>query len=115
MPNLVLCRSRRIAALSFAAVLAAAVPFNHAFAQQASTQQAAAGFGTMQPIVVTPTLFPVPPAEIGSDVTVITAEDIARKQANDLPTILHDVPGLFIEQASPGNLATLFMRGANAN
>lgn len=115
MPNLVLSRSRRIAALSFAAVLATAVPFNHAFAQQASTQQAAAGFGTMQPIVVTPTLFPVPPAEIGSDVTVITAEDIARKQANDLPTILRDVPGLFIEQASPGNLATLFMRGANAN
>ena len=107
--------SRRVAALLLAVVLAAAVPFTRSFAQDAPMQQATSGFGTMQPIVVTPTLFPVPPTEIGSDVTVITADDIARKQANDLPAILRDVSGLFVEQSSPGNLATLFMRGANAN
>ncbi|MBU6506710.1 MAG: TonB-dependent receptor [Alphaproteobacteria bacterium] len=115
MSSFVPFRSRRIAALSFAVVLSGAVPFTHAFAQQASAQQAAAGFGTMAPIVVTPTLFPVPPAEIGSDVTVITAADIARKQANDLPSILRDVPGLMVVQSSPGNIANVFIRGTNSN
>lgn len=106
--------SRRVAALSLVLVLSA-VPLTRASAQDAPVQQAASSFGTMQPIVVTPTLFPVPPAEIGSDVTVITADDIARKQANDLPSVLRDVPGLFVEQASPGNIAELFIRGTNAN
>src|SRR5215472_13005051 len=105
---------RRIAALSLVLVLSA-VPLTRVFAQDASVQQAASDFGTMQPIVVTPTLFPVPPTQIGSDVTVITADDIARKQANDLPTILRDVPGLSVMQSSPGNVASLFIRGANAN
>ncbi|MGH6976044.1 MAG: hypothetical protein ACREED_03355, partial [Stellaceae bacterium] len=94
--------SRRVAALSFVVVASTAVPLTHAFGQDTPVQQAASGFGTMAPIVVTPTLFPVPPAEIGSDITVITADEIARKQANDLPSILRDVPGLVVEQSSPG-------------
>jgi len=106
--------SRRLAALSLVLVLSA-VPLTRASAQDAPVQQAESGFGTMQPIVVTPTLFPTPAAEIGSDVTVITADDIARKQANDLPSILRDVPGLFVKQSTPGNLATVFMRGTDAN
>ncbi|MDE2513120.1 MAG: TonB-dependent receptor plug domain-containing protein, partial [Alphaproteobacteria bacterium] len=89
--------SRRAAALSLVLVLSA-VPLTCVFAQDAPAQQAASGFGTMQPIVVTPTLFPAPPAEIGSDVTVITADDIARKQARTLPDALKDVPGLNVVQ-----------------
>ncbi len=81
----------------------------------ALAQQQTASFGTMAPIVVTPTLFPTPSAQVGSDVTVITADDIARKQERDLPSVLRDVPGLFVEQSSPGNVATVFMRGTNSN
>ena len=106
--------SRRVAALSLILVLST-VPFTRAFAQNATTQQAASDFGTMQPIVVSPTLFPVPPVQIGSDVTVITADDIVRKQANDLPSILRDVPGLMVVQSSPGNIANVFIRGTNSN
>ncbi|MGH7014521.1 MAG: TonB-dependent receptor plug domain-containing protein [Stellaceae bacterium] len=106
-------RSRRVAVLSLTVVIIVSTAAVHARAQDA--QSADAGFGTMQPIVVTPTLFPTPAAEIGSDVTVITADDIARKQANDLPSILRDVPGLFVEQSSPGNIAELSIRGTDAN
>lgn len=110
MSTLVPFRSRRIGALSFVVVLSAVVAVTPALAQQDTSS-----FGTMAPIVVTPTLFPTPTAEIGSDVTIITAEDIARKQELDLPSVLRDVPGLFVEQTSPGSVATVFMRGTNSN
>jgi len=64
---------------------------NHAWAQDNSA------FGTMQPIVVSPTGFPAPAGEIGSSVTVITSSDIERKQERTLPAALKDVPGLFVE------------------
>ncbi len=72
-------------------------------------------FGTMQPIVVSPTGFPTPLDEIGSTVTVITADDIERKQERDLPAALKDVPGLFVEQSNPGTIANLFIRGTDSN
>ncbi|HEV2263858.1 MAG TPA: TonB-dependent receptor [Stellaceae bacterium] len=107
--------SRRVAALSLVLVLSA-IPLTRAFAQDAPVQQAASGFGTMQPIVVTPTLFPVPPAEIGSDVTVITADDIARKQARTLPDALKDVPGLNVVQTGGSvGQTSVFIRGTNSN
>src|SRR5579864_2499349 len=107
--------SRRVAALSLVLVLSA-VPLAGASAQDAPVQEAASSFGTMQPIVVTPTLFPVPPAEIGSDVTVITADDIARKQARTLPDALKDVPGLNVVQTG-GSVGetSVFIRGTNSN
>ena len=115
MPSFVPFRSCRAAALSFVAAVSAAVPLTHAFGQDAPVQQAASGFGTMAPIVVTPTLFPVPPTEIGSDVTVITADDIARKQARTLPDALKDVPGLNVVQTGgPVGQTSVFIRGTNS-
>ena len=115
MPSPISFGSRRVAALSLVLVLSA-VPFTRAFAQNAPTQQAASSFGTMQPIVVTPTLFPTPSAEIGSDVTVITDDDIARKQARTLPDALKDVPGLNVVQTG-GSIGqtSVFIRGTNSN
>jgi len=107
--------SRRVAALSLVLVLSAA-PLTCAFAQDASTQQATSGFGTMQPIVVTPTLFPVPPVQIGSDVTVITGDEIERKQERTLPSALKDVPGLNVVQTGGSvGQTSVFIRGTNSN
>ena len=107
--------SRRVTALSLVLVLSV-VPLTRAAAQEAPVQQAASGFGTMQPIVVTPTLFPVPPAEIGSDVTVITGDEIERKQERTLPDALKDVPGLNVVQTGGSvGQTSVFIRGTDSN
>jgi vitamin B12 transporter len=67
-------------------------------------------------MVVSPTEIPTSTAELGSDVTVITADDIARNQWRTLPDALRAVPGLVVEQnGGPGAVAAVFIRGANAN
>jgi vitamin B12 transporter len=113
MTSFAMIRCRRASALSLAAFVPVALYATGAAAQPA--QSAATSFGVMAPIVVTPTLFPTPAAEVGSDVTVITAQDIARQQERTLADVLKDVPGLFVEQTSPGQVATVFMRGTNSN
>jgi vitamin B12 transporter len=71
---------------------------------------------TLPAMVVSATEIPTPPSEIGSDVTVITADDIARNQWRTLPDALRAVPGIQVEQAGgPGSAASVFIRGANAN
>ncbi|HEY7991801.1 MAG TPA: TonB-dependent receptor [Stellaceae bacterium] len=67
-------------------------------------------------MVVSPTLIATSPAEIGSDVTVITADDIDRNQWRTLPEALRAVPGVYVTQnGGPGSAAAIFIRGANAN
>jgi vitamin B12 transporter len=73
-------------------------------------------FGTMQPIVVSPTGFPVPADETGNSVSVITSDDIDRKQERTLPEALKDVPGLDVVQTGgPGGQTSVFIRGTNSN
>ena len=73
-------------------------------------------FGTMQPIVVTPTLFPTPLDEIGNSVSVVTSDDIERKQERTLPDALKDVPGLnLVQTGGPGGQTSVFIRGADSN
>ena len=63
----------------------------------------------LPPMVVSPTRIPTPPAEIGSDVTVITADDIERNQWRTLPDALRAVPGIFVSQnGGPGSDAAVF-------
>jgi vitamin B12 transporter len=70
----------------------------------------------LDPIVVSPTTIPTPASQIGSSVTVITADDIAREQRRTLPDILTSVPGLNVVQTGgPGGQTALFMRGTNSN
>jgi vitamin B12 transporter len=67
-------------------------------------------------VVVTPTRLPTPESEVGSSVTVITEEEIQRKQERTLPDALKDVPGLSVVQTGgPGGTTSVFIRGANAN
>ena len=79
----------------------------------ASAEAAAGGPGA---VVVTATRIPTPESEVASSITVITAEEIAAKQSQTLPDLLKDVPGLNVVQSGgPGSLASIFMRGTNAN
>ncbi|HET8760146.1 MAG TPA: TonB-dependent receptor [Nitrospiria bacterium] len=67
-------------------------------------------------IVVTATRLPTPAAEVASSVTVITREEIERKQQRTLADVLRDVPGLsLVQTGGPGGLTSVFMRGTNAN
>lgn len=67
-------------------------------------------------IVVGATRVATPESELGTSVTVITAEEIAAKQERTLPAALLDVPGLNVVQTgSPGGLTSVFIRGTNAN
>lgn len=70
----------------------------------------------LPPLVISATRLPTPEDEVGSSVTVITDEDIERKQERTLPEVLQDVPGLNLVQAGgPGGVANIFIRGTNAN
>ena len=67
-------------------------------------------------VVVTATRTPTPEAQVASSITVVTAADIAAKQAQTLPDALQDVPGLNVVQSGgPGEQTSLFMRGTDSN
>ncbi|WP_374471440.1 TonB-dependent receptor plug domain-containing protein [Phenylobacterium sp.] len=67
-------------------------------------------------VVVTATRRPTPADEVGSAVTVFTAEDIERRQWRTLPDALQLSPGLNVVQTGgPGGRTSVFIRGANAN
>ncbi|MCR5875021.1 TonB-dependent receptor [Phenylobacterium sp. J426] len=67
-------------------------------------------------VVVTATRRPTAAEEVGSAVTVFTADDIARRQQRTLPDVLQLSPGLNVVQTGgPGGRASVFIRGANAN
>ncbi|HEV2046630.1 MAG TPA: TonB-dependent receptor plug domain-containing protein, partial [Chthoniobacterales bacterium] len=69
-----------------------------------------------QEIVVSATRVETPINQIGSSVTVITDEEIARNQRRSLPDVLQTVPGLNIVQTGgPGGKTSVFMRGSNSN
>src|SRR5580658_663999 len=70
----------------------------------------------LPPMVISATRLPTSENELGSSVTVITSEDIARKQLRTLPDVLQDVPGLnLVQTGSPGGVASVLMRGTNSN
>lgn len=67
-------------------------------------------------VVVTATRLPTPATEVASSVTVITEEEIERKQQRTLSDVLRDVPGLTVVQTGgPGGLTAVFIRGTNSN
>ncbi len=69
-----------------------------------------------QEIVVTASRLPTARARVASSTTVITADDIARKQLRSLPQALQTVPGLHLVQAGgAGQQTSVFMRGTNSN
>jgi vitamin B12 transporter len=68
------------------------------------------------PIVVTATHIPTPETELGSSVSVVTAEDIAARQERTFVEVLKDLPGVnVVQQGGPGSVTSVFMRGTNSN
>ena len=66
-------------------------------------------------IVVTANRLATPTGQVGSSVTVITADQIARSQATMVTEVLRTVPGISVVQAGgSGQQTSIFMRGANS-
>ncbi len=94
----------------------AALAFAVLFAPRAGAQDSSGNTVTLPTIVVSPTTVPTPGTEVGSSVTVITADDIARQQYRTVPAALGEVPGLNVVQTGgPGGQTAVFIRGTNAN
>ena len=97
------------------AVLAQDAP-SPAAAQDAAAANAPAGADLPPVEVVGATRIATPESQLGTSVTVITADEIAAKQQRTLPDALQDVPGLnMVQTGGPGGLASVFIRGANSN
>lgn len=68
------------------------------------------------PIVVTATRTEQPVAAVGSSVTVITREEIERRQALTMLDLLRTVPGVdVVASGGPGGVTSVFTRGSNSN
>jgi len=102
-------RGRALAVLPFLLAAISAAPAARAQSTEAQPVP-------LPPLVVSATLLPTPESELGSSVTVITAEEIEAKQERTLPEVLEDVPGMNVVQTGgPGGTTSVFMRGTNAN
>ena len=94
--------------------LAGALALMAFYAQQAVAQDT--NQVTLPQIVVSATTVPTPANEIANSVTVITADDLDRKQLRTVPDALKQVPGIDVVQTGgPGGQTSVFMRGTNAN
>jgi len=66
-------------------------------------------------IVVTANREAQPLSRVGQSITVITAEQIARRQSNTVIDLLRDVPGVtFARNGGVGGVASIFIRGAES-
>ena len=66
-------------------------------------------------VVVTAARFPQPFSDLVADVSVITADDIARAGADSVAELLSRVPGVEIAtNGGPGSTTAIFLRGANS-
>ncbi|QJD29808.1 TonB-dependent receptor [Methylococcus geothermalis] len=66
-------------------------------------------------VVVTATRTETPSRQVGSSVTVLTAEDIKERGIYSVDQILRIVPGLDVAQSGgPGRETSVFLRGANS-
>jgi vitamin B12 transporter len=113
MSSSILCLARR--RIRRASLLATTVLTSLAVAGAYDTADAQPT--TLPEIVVTsPTTIPTPISQIGSSVTVITAQDIERDQRRTVSDALSTVPGLNVVQTGgPGGDTSVFMRGTNSN
>ena len=70
----------------------------------------------LYPIVISATRIATPVTQVGSSVTVITADDMAAGQLRTVAEVLRQVPGLNVVQSGgPGGVTSVFMRGTNSN
>jgi vitamin B12 transporter len=70
----------------------------------------------LPPVSVTATRLPTATDELGSSVTVVSADEIERRQLRTLSDALREVPGLGLVQAGgPGGQTSIFIRGTGPN
>jgi vitamin B12 transporter len=87
-----------------------------AFGLGAQGAQAQDNVIALPPVVVSATTVPTPARELGSSVSIITAQDIEREQLRTVPDALKTVPGVEVVQTGgPGGQTSVFIRGSNAN
>jgi len=68
------------------------------------------------PIIVTATRIATPESQIGSSVTVVSAEEIRRRQYKTVAEALRMVPGVDVVQAGgPGQQTSVFIRGSSSS
>lgn len=100
------------AAVSLPALLVASA----AFAQSADGRAPPTDSTGLSAVLVTANRVPAERIAVASSTTLITAEDIARRQDNTLPDVLKDAPGLnLVQSGGPGGVASVFLRGTNSN
>ncbi len=112
MPAIRLFTARRCAVATLSLFVFST--FDHSFAVADDSQPSPSI--DLPPVVVSATRVPTPEDQIGSSVTVITADEIAQKQARTLPDVLAEVPGMNVVQTGgPGGTTSVYMRGTNPN
>ena len=93
-------------------VTGAALALTALFAPLANAQSNPA---VLPVVTVSATGVPTPVDQVGSSVTVITGEEIARDQRRTVPDVLNSVPGLNVVQSGgPGGQTAIFIRGTNS-
>lgn len=71
---------------------------------------------SLDEIVISANKTQTPYYAVGSSVTIITSEEISRKQTSSVIELLREVPGVsVIQQGGPGKLSYVSLRGANTN
>jgi len=94
----------------------AAIPVLSVLIATLSQPLAADEAPSMEHVLVTARLEPIAVGDIGSSVTVITREEIDRKQVKYLSELLRDVPGFSVSQSGgAGSQTQVRVRGAEAN
>jgi vitamin B12 transporter len=67
-------------------------------------------------VVVTATRTDTPAAQVASSVTVVTAEEIERRQLRLVTDVLRRVPGVDVRRnGGPGSVTSIFMRGGDSD
>jgi len=95
------------AGLAVAGTLLAASRFTCGAAADTATTE-------LDEMVVSATLSETPLQDVGSSVTVITAEDIERMKVRSVVDVLRLIPGVHVVQnGGAGGVAGIFIRGAN--
>jgi len=71
---------------------------------------------TMPDVVITTDREPVPAERVTGTVTVITRDEMERRQLRTLDDVLRTVPGVSVQQSGgPGTQTSVFVRGTNSN
>ncbi len=83
---------------------------------QLASAQSAAPTTTTGPVVVSATREPIPAADVGSTVSIITGEELEQRQIRLVSDALRAVPGVAVTRSGPvGALSQVRIRGAESN